>query len=63
MQFQEDQIKLIYKEEKRGNVPILNIHINTNKKEHEEQLQKFVNKKQKEGNQIEIDLKEFFPQS
>lgn len=55
-------IKIIYSEEKRGDIPVLNIKINTLKNDHINNIKNYrngSNLKQNE-NKINVDLKEFF---
>ena len=55
-------IKIIYSEEKRGDIPVLNIKINTLNNDHINNIKNYKNGsniKQNE-NKINVDLKEFF---
>jgi hypothetical protein len=56
-------IRIIYSEEMRGKIPLLNIKINTLKDDHINNIKTFKNgtiSQNPEANKINIDLKEFF---
>ncbi len=60
MKSDKTKIKLVYHEDRRSKVPVLNINIKTFNNEHSENIKKYINLERNGTKEIEVDLREFF---